>query len=199
VGLDAVERAIHELGGEIRVMSQQGKGARFELAVPTTLVMISAFIVRVAEWRYAINVGQIIELVYVAPNQILGRDGRRSIEWRGASTPLIELGYLLGLGGARLLHRHDEGGGNGDSVQREAVPPQSTMPLRVPVLVVRAMDRHAAIAVEGFEAQREIIVKSLGSLGRRIKGVVGAVDLEGGDVALVLDLPSLLLFRSFRV
>jgi hypothetical protein len=65
---------------------------------------------------------------------------------------LIELGYLLGLGGARLLHRHDEGGGKtGDSVQREAVPPQSTMPLRVPVLVVRAMDRHAAIAVEGFE------------------------------------------------
>jgi len=61
------------------------------------------------------------------------------------------------------------------------------------------MDRHAAIAVEAFEAQREIIVKSLGSLGRRIKGVVGAVDLEGGDVALVLDLPSLLLFRSFRV
>jgi hypothetical protein len=31
--------------------------------------MISAFIVRVAEWRYAINVGQIIELVYVAPNR----------------------------------------------------------------------------------------------------------------------------------
>ncbi len=199
VGLDAVERAIHELGGEIRVTSRQGKGARFELAVPTTLVMISAFIVRVAEWRYAINVGQIIELVYVAPNQILGRDGRRRIEWRGASTPLIELGYLLGLGGARLLHHHDEGGGNGDSLQRESGANQSTTPPRVPVLVVRSMDRHAAIAVEAFEAQREIIVKSLGSLGRRIKGVVGAVDLEGGDVALVLDLPSLLLFRSFRV
>ena len=199
VGLDAVERAIHELGGEIRVTSGQGKGARFELAVPTTLVMISAFIVRVADWRYAINVGQIIELVYVAPNQILGRDGRRSIEWRGASTPLIELGYLLGLGGARVLHHNDNGGGGGDSVQRESGATQSPTPVRVPVLVVRALDRHAAIAVESFEAQREIIVKSLGSLGRRIKGVVGAVDLEGGDVALVLDLPSLLLFRSFRV
>jgi two-component system chemotaxis sensor kinase CheA len=199
VGLDAVERAMHELGGEIRVTSGRGKGARFELAVPTTLVMISAFIVRVAEWRYAINVGQIIELVYVAPNQILGRDGRRSIEWRGASTPLIELGYLLGLGGARLLHHHDNDGGLADSTQRESVATQSTTPPRVPVLVVRALDRHAAIAVEAFEAQREIIVKSIGSLGRRIKGVVGAVDLEGGDVALVLDLASLLLFRSFRV
>ena len=86
-----------------------------------------------------------------------------------------------------------------DSAQRELGANQSTMPPRVPVLIVRALDRNAAIAVEGFDAQREIIVKSLGSLGRRIKGVVGAVDLEGGDVALVLDLPSLLLFRSFRV
>jgi hypothetical protein len=29
--------------------------------------------------------------------------------------------------------------------------------------------------------------------------VIGAVDLEGGDVALVLDLPSLLVHRSLRV
>jgi chemotaxis protein histidine kinase CheA len=70
---------------------------------------------------------------------------------------------------------------------------------RIPVFITRAIDRHVAIAVEGFEEQREIIVKSLGSLARRIKGVVGAVDLEGGDVALVLDLPSLLMLRSMRL
>jgi chemotaxis protein histidine kinase CheA len=61
------------------------------------------------------------------------------------------------------------------------------------------VDRHVAIAVEQFDEQREIIVKSLGQLARNIKGVVGAVDLEGGDVALVLDLPSLLVFRSMRL
>jgi two-component system, chemotaxis family, sensor kinase CheA len=199
VGLDAVERAIHELGGEIRVRSEAGKGARFELAVPTTLVMISAFIVRVAEWRYAINVGQIIELVYVEASQVQGRDGRRSVAWRGSAIPLIELGYLLGLGGARILRRHESSTGNGDMTLRETGPVESVTPLRVPVLIIRASDRHAAIAVERFEEQREIIVKSLGSQSRRIKGVVGAVDLEGGDVALVLDLPSLVLLRSLRM
>jgi len=70
---------------------------------------------------------------------------------------------------------------------------------RMPVLVMRAADRYVAVAVEQFEEQREIIVKSLGPLARKIKGVVGAVDLEGGDVALVLDLPSLLLLRSVRM
>ena len=198
VGLDAVERAVHDLGGEIRVVSQLGKGSRFEIAVPTTLVMISAFIVKVGEWRYAINVGQIVELVYVNNNQILGRDGRRSIEWRGSPVPLVELRYLLGLGGARILHQFESASGNGDAASRESRPAEQAFEPRVPVLITRSSDRYKAIAVESFDQQREIIVKSLGATTRKIKGVVGAVDLESGDVALVLDLPSLLLFRSFR-
>ncbi len=202
VGLDAVERTIHELGGEIRISSENEAGTRFEMVVPTTLVMIPAFIVRVSEWRYAINVGQIIELLYIGPDDILGRDGRRTITWRNSTLPLIELGYLLGLGGARVLH------------QTGAVEPMTPgaaafsydlsaqiqpTKIRVPVFITRVGDRHVAVAVEKFEAQREIIVKSLGSLGSKIKGVLGGVDLEGGDVALVLDLPSLLFLRSLRL
>jgi two-component system chemotaxis sensor kinase CheA len=188
VGLDAVERAVYELGGEVRISSEPGKWTRFELAVPTTLVLISAFIVRVSNWRYAINVAQIIELIFVSPAEILGPDGRRSIEWRGNKLPLVELKYVLGLGGARPLHQ-SIAGQNGDG------HPQ----IKIPVLITSAADKHVAVAVEQFEEQREIVVKSLGSLGRRLKGVVGAVDLEGGDVALVLDIPSLLVLRSIRL
>jgi two-component system chemotaxis sensor kinase CheA len=193
VGLDAVERTIYELGGEVRITSEEGKWTKFELAVPTTLVMISAFIVRSSGWRYAVNVAQIIELLYVSSDEILGRDGKRSISWRGGAIPLVELGYVLGFGGARRLHQQaaDQNGG-GQSLVR-------TGSLRVPVLVMAAADRHVAVAVEQFDEQREIIVKSLGSIGRRLKGIVGAVDLEGGDVALVLDLPSLLVLRSMRL
>ena len=192
VGLDAVERTIYELGGEVRISSEKGKWTRFDLAVPTTLVMISAFIVRASGWRYAVNVAQIIELLYVSPEEILGRDGRRSVAWRGGTIPLVELGYMLGLGGARLLHQ--PAGQNGDG--KPAAPAGS---VKVPVLVTCTADRNVAVAVEQFDEQREIIVKSLGSVGRRLKGVVGAVDLEGGDVALVLDMPSLLVLRSMRL
>jgi len=192
VGLDAVERTIYELGGEVRISSEKGKWTRFDLAVPTTLVMISAFIVRASGSRYAVNVAQIIELLYVSPEEILGRDGRRSVAWRGGTIPLVELGYVLGLGGARLLHRPAAQNGDG-----KPAPPAG--PVKVPVLVTCTADRNVAVAVEQFDEQREIIVKSLGSVGRRLKGVVGAVDLEGGDVALVLDMPSLLVLRSMRL
>jgi two-component system chemotaxis sensor kinase CheA len=151
--------------------------------------------VRAGEWRYAINVGQIIELLYVAPEEILGRDGKRSIPWRDSTIPLVELKYLLGLGGARVFHPgSSENAANG---QRAQVATNGSR--RVPVFITRAAERNVGVAVESFEEQREIIVKSLGSLGKRIKGVAGAVDLEGGDVALVLDLPSLLVLRSLRM
>ena len=190
VGLDAVERTIYELGGEVRISSEKGSWTKFELAVPTTLVMISAFIVRASGWRYAANVAQIIELLYLSPDEILGRDGKRSVSWRGKTLPLIELGYALGLGGARVLHNPGPHNGNG-------APPAAT--LKVPVLITSAADKHVAVAVEHFDEQREIIVKSLGTVGRKLKGIIGAVDLEGGDVALVLDMPSLLLLRSTRL
>jgi two-component system chemotaxis sensor kinase CheA len=213
VGLDAVERAVYELAGEIRISSDAGKGTVFELSVPTTLVMISAFIVGVAEYRYAINVGHIIELVYMSPGNIVGPDGKRRIQWRGSGIPLIELKYLLGLGGARRL-------GTAGREQSDKSRPGRAIGLlrrgsddgpvtattggegsgdRIPALITRVADRTVAIAVERFDSQREIIVKSLGGLSRKLKGVVGAVDLEGGDVALVLDLAGLLMLRSVRV
>jgi len=199
VGLDAVERTVHELGGELRITSEKGRWTRFELAVPTTLVLISAFIVRASEWRYAINVGQIVELLYVSLDEVIGREGKRSIQWRNLTLPLVELKYLLGLGGARVfrppLRARAAGYGNVADARQQA----SRSMARVPVFITRAADRHVAIAVEEFEGQREIIVKSLGPLARKIKGVVGAVDLEGGDVALVLDLPSMLVLRSMRM
>jgi two-component system chemotaxis sensor kinase CheA len=206
VGLDAVERTMHELGGEVRISSEQGKWTRFELAVPTTLVMVSAFIVRASDWRYAINVGQIVELLYVKRDDILGPDGRRSIEWRGSTIPLVELKYLLGLGGARVFQQPvkttgalaGRGLSNLQRVTGLAENQPGTLD-RMPVFITRAGDRNVAVAVEQFDQQREIIVKSLGSLARKIKGIIGAVDLEGGDVALVLDLPSLLLLRSLRM
>ena len=190
VGLDAVERTIYELGGEVRISSEKGSWTKFELAVPTTLVMISAFIVRASGWRYAANVAQIIELLYLSPDEILGRDGKRSVSWRGKTLPLIELGYALGLGGARVFHKPGSPNGNG-------APPAAA--LKVPVLITSAADKHVAVAVEHFDEQREIIVKSLGTVGRKLTGIIGAVDLEGGDVALVLDMPSLLLLRSTRL
>jgi two-component system chemotaxis sensor kinase CheA len=195
VGLDAVERTMNELGGEIRVSSASGKGCRFELAVPTTLQMISAFVVRAEAWLYAVNVGQIAELLYASPEDLSSAGDRtsrglpaRRLRWKGMAIPFVPLHELLGLTetpstncAGVIARQRARNGAN-----------------RVPALITRVSDRPVAVAVDSFEGQREIIVKSLGSIGRRIRGIVGAVDLEGGDVALVVDLPSLLSLKGIK-
>jgi chemotaxis protein histidine kinase CheA len=145
-----------------------------------------------------------VELAYVSPAEIIGSDGKRKMNWRGSAIPIVELKYLLGLGGARRLHSRDAAGtvrpvnGRPGKKNGNGGPPPGN-PNRVAVFITRVADRPVAVAVERFDGQREIIVKSLGSMAPRIKGIVGAVDLEEGDVALVLDLPSLLMLRSVRL
>lgn len=207
VGLETVERAVRELGGEISLSSQKGKGSQFRIAVPTTQMMISAFIIRVGELQYAINAAQIVELMRVPASKIIGLDGKRRIKWRGDPIPLLELRFLLGLGGARRLsvaHTEQKGASRGVAVDdrngfRNATSSNgSSTEGKVAALVTRIADRHVAIAVEEFQDQREIIVKSLGLMAKRFRGVTGAVELELGKVALVLDLPGLVMLRSFR-
>ena len=62
---------------------------------------------------------------------------------------------------------------------------------RRPCLIARAGDRRVAVAVDRFVGQREVIVKSLGRYAPMLEGVAGAVDLEGGRVALLIDLTTL--------
>ena len=96
--------------------------------------------------------------------------------WRNSTLPLIELGYLLGLGGARVLRQASavEAMTPGAAAfSHELATQTQAQRARVPVFITRAGDRHVAVAVENFEGQREIIVKSLGALGSRIKGVLG--------------------------
>ena len=73
---------------------------------------------------------------------------------------------------------------------------------RVAFVVVRARagrddegdetKRRAAVVVDGWEGQTEVLVRGLGRHAKRWRGVVGATELSGGEVALVIDLPRLL-------
>jgi two-component system chemotaxis sensor kinase CheA len=168
VGLDAVSSAVAALGGEVSVASEPGRGSLFEITLPTTLVMVSAFFVESGGEIFAIDVNQIAELALVEPAAVVVGKIGPTIAWRDTSIPLFVLAHLVGA--------------HGDVWERQG---------RLPCLVARLGDRLAAIAVDRFITEREAVVKSLGRHAPRLRGVAGAVDVDAGRVALLIDLPAL--------
>lgn len=54
VGMDVVRRNIEELGGQIEVDSELGRGSRFTISLPLTLAILDGQLVKVADQVYVI-------------------------------------------------------------------------------------------------------------------------------------------------
>jgi two-component system chemotaxis sensor kinase CheA len=180
VGLDVVERAIEQVGGEIRVRSQVGAGTTFELLLPTTLALVPALVVHSAGHRYCIDASHVAEAGLFSAAEIERLGEARVIRWRGSIVPLVEMRELLGQPSRQTS--------NGDRVH-------------VVVSRVAGQDndeanavthRRAAVCVDGWDGHHEVLVRGLGRHSSRWRGVGGATELKDGTVALILDLPRLL-------
>jgi two-component system chemotaxis sensor kinase CheA len=182
VGLDVVERAVEEAGGEVRVRSERGRGTTFELRLPTTLALLPAHVFEACGRRYCVGASQVAAAGHAEASEVfVGDGGTRRLRWRGRELPLVGMCELLGRqevwetppAGVRFAFfvaagRHAPEGGDYDGGAR------------------------AAIAVEGLEGESEVLVRGLGRHAKRWRGVAGATELRDGAVALVLDLPRLL-------
>jgi two-component system chemotaxis sensor kinase CheA len=178
VGLDVVERAVEEAGGEVRVRSERGRGTTFELRLPTTLALLPAHVFSAGGRRYCVGAGQVVEAGHAEASEVVGEGAERRLRWRGRELPLVGMCELLG---------------RGDAVE--------TTPVSGRVAFFVAGGRHApeddegaraAVVVDGLEGESEVLVRGLGRHAKHWRGVSGATELRDGTVALVLDLPRLL-------
>lgn len=179
VGLDVVERAVEQVGGQIQVRSRIGAGTSFELLLPTTLALMPALIVRSAGHRYCIDASHIAEAGLVAKDELERLGETTMIRWRGSLVPLIQMRDLL------------------------AQPPASMNGEQIHVIVSRIAEREdaetpeleakrAAVVVDGWDGHHEVLVRGLGRHSARWRGISGATELSDGTVALIIDLPRLL-------
>jgi two-component system chemotaxis sensor kinase CheA len=182
VGLDVVERAIEQVGGEMHVKSETGQGTTFEMIIPTALALVSARIVTSAGFSYCIDASHVSDVCRVDAALVRVADGRELIDWRGMSLPLVRLRKLLG---------------------QPAIAEESMTSW--PIIVVSHAKKAStqvsgetkgalcALVVDEYaEHCAEVLVRRLGAHGVFWTGVSGAAELSDGQLALVLDLPRLL-------
>jgi two-component system chemotaxis sensor kinase CheA len=180
VGLDVVERAVEQTGGELRVSSEQGTGTTFEVILPTTLALLPSLVVWSSGYRYCIDASRIMETGFIAAADFERNIAAGTIDWRGSSVPLVLMRKLLAQ----------------PSLDAEGV--KESMPV---IIVSQGAVREdgagngikrAAIIVDAVEGETEALVRGLGRYAARWRGVSGATELRDGTIALVLDLPRLL-------
>ncbi|MBO0995422.1 chemotaxis protein CheA [Bacillus sp. SD088] len=169
VGLDVVKSTIQSLGGSISIESSEGKGSKFSIQLPLTLSIISALLVEVGAEKYAVPLSSIIETAIIKKSEIMTAHNQPVIDFRGSVVPLLSLQDVF----------HIE---NSTASESEFVS----------IVIVRKGEKMAALAVESFIGQQEIVLKSLGNYLAEVFAVSGATILGDGQVALIIDCNALI-------
>ncbi|MDU5949114.1 MAG: chemotaxis protein CheW, partial [Paenibacillus macerans] len=148
----------------VSVRSKLGAGTKFSVQMPLTLSIISAMLIKVGAEKYAIPLSSIVETGLIKRDQVRELHGYTMIPYRDTHIPLMSLAQLFDIPGFS----------ESDEEETE-------------IVVIRKGDRMAALAVESFIGQSEIVIKNLGKYLPAIQGVAGATILGDGQVALIID------------
>ena len=168
VGLDVVKSNIEQLGGDVEVTTKLGVGSLFTVRLPLTLAIIQALMVEIRDEKYAIALGSIETIEDVPISDIKYVQANEVINLRGKVIPLIRLDRILD------------------------IEPMEQEPESLIVVIVKRGDNLAGLVVDNLMGQQEIVIKSLGKYINGNKLISGATILGDGEVALILDVNTLM-------
>ncbi|HEX2200352.1 MAG TPA: chemotaxis protein CheW, partial [Burkholderiales bacterium] len=168
VGMDVVRRNVRELGGQVDIASEPGKGTRTVVRLPLTLAIMDGMELAVGGEVYIAPLSAIVESLRPAPQNLkrIGNDSQ-VLNLRGEIVPVLSLAKALGIEHACRP---------GDEV----------------LVVVESGGRRAALAADALLGQQQIVVKNLEGNFGKVSGVAGATILGNGAVSLILDIPELM-------
>lgn len=167
VGLDVVKSKITELGGHVEVQTELGKGSKFIVRLPLTLAIIQALMISIGDEKYAIPLSNIQNIEDVHKEDIKLVQNQEVIMVRNEIIPIVRLRSVLGL------------------------PEQEDKDLMMGVIVKKG-ERQVGFIIDSLIGQQEIVIKSLGKYLSGIDIIAGATILGNGEVALILDINSLI-------
>lgn len=172
VGLDVVKENLGELKGTVQVDgAKQEGGTSFNLRIPLTLALLRALLFTVNGQSFAVALNDVREIFRVPPEDLI-QDPDLAVRMDDAILPVHRLSELLNL-------QDSEGKLTNDG---------SEDPL---VLVVGNGNHKKALVVDALTSQREIVIKSLGSHLRYVKGISGATIMGDGTLIPILDIEEL--------
>jgi len=161
VGMDVVKRSIQDLGGQVGIRSEPGRGTTLTITLPMTLAIIEGLMVAVSEERYVLPLSCVEECIEVERGSEGKRNGQRLARVRGDLVPYLSLREWFAVSGAA--------------------------PDIEQIVVTRLGEQRFGFSVDQVVGQYQTVVKRLGKLYEGTAGLAGATILGDGGVAMILD------------
>ncbi len=177
VGMDIVRNNIERLNGHIVVDTRQGQGTRFQIVLPLTLAIVPTLLVSVELTTFAIPLVTVTETLRVAMREIHTIKNRPVIQLRDRVLPVMRLSDVFGY---------------------QTKQKQLSRPRYEYVVVVRSGKTQLGLIVDRLVGEQDVVVKALGLLFGETPGVSSAAILGDGQVALILDIQSLIKMASLH-
>jgi two-component system chemotaxis sensor kinase CheA len=169
VGMDVVKRNIKDLGGNVELQSELGKGTTITITLPLTLAIVDGQSVSVGTETYIVPLVTVVESLQLKPGAVSHIYNHGEVfSFRGEYLPIIRLHDVFG------------------------VQPRSDVLHEGLIMVVEGDGRRAGLFIDQLLGQQQVVIKSMETNYARIEGVGGATILGEGTVALILDVPGLL-------
>jgi two-component system chemotaxis sensor kinase CheA len=167
VGMDVVKRAIDALRGTIDLSSQVGKGTTVTIKIPLTLAIIESLLVKIGNESFVMPLSLVNECVELTRKDVETSHGRNLANVRGGLVPYIPL--------------------------RERFKIEGEPPPIEQIVITRINNTQVGFVVDNVIGEHQTVIKSLGRAYRNVQGLSGATILGNGSVALILDLPQLVM------
>jgi two-component system chemotaxis sensor kinase CheA len=160
VGMDAVRAAVRQLGGEVLMTSEHGKGTVAQIRLPLTLAIMSALLVEAGGLPFAVPLDRVERTLALDEYAIRSVAGQRMLVLRDGALPLVDAANALGYESL------------GDCTHS---------------VVVRAAEHRVALAVDRLIGQRELVTRPLPAELGDGGALSGGAVLANGDIALIVD------------
>lgn len=163
IGLDVVRTQVSELGGSIDVRSESGRGTRFLIRLPLTLIKLRVIVVTVAGRRYGLPTAFVERVLHIRRDELVSLGDRAAVDLHDGPALVASLAGLVG-----------------------AAPGGDDRDVRQGLLLSTARGR-AILLVDAVVLERDVVLKDLGSLLGIQPLIAGAAILEHDELLLVLD------------
>jgi two-component system, chemotaxis family, sensor histidine kinase and response regulator WspE len=164
VGLDAVQDAVRQVRGSVRVTHEPHAGTRFVLQLPLTLSVIRSLIVEVAGEPYGLPLAHVTRTLVLARESIDVLEGHQHFAFEGRRLGLVTAHQILETGSFETAE---------------------------PALNVVVIGQGAAscgVVVDRFMGERMLVVQPLDKRLGKVRNIAAGALMENGDPLLIADL-----------